>query len=168
MLGALRNATPSQVGVPSPLQAPVTEPRHGVALAKTEESKAIRGRPASAARLGVAPKGAKTEESKAAQQKVNIPLPVSETGTGRFGLGGRESPRKFRAQQGATFISPHRSPAARACPCLPSYRPVGTQFRGLYARWDRVRRKRQQAPERPGRHAAHPQQRSTLISSSKH
>lgn len=63
MLGALRNATPSQVGVPSPLQAPVTEPR-----------------------LGVAPKGAKTEESKAAQQIVNIPLPVSETGTGRFGF----------------------------------------------------------------------------------
>ena len=82
----MRNATPSQVGVPSPLQAPVTEPRHGVALAKTEENKAIRGRPASAARLGVAPKGAKTEENKAAQQKVNIPLPVSETGTGRFGF----------------------------------------------------------------------------------
>ena len=61
MLGAMRNATPSQVGEPSPLQAPVTEPRHGVALAKTEENKA-------------------------AQQKVNIPLPVSETGTGRFGF----------------------------------------------------------------------------------
>ena len=75
MLGALRNATPSQVGVPSPLQAPVTEPRHGVALAKTEESKT-------------------------AQQKVNIPLPVSETGTGRFGLGGREKPEEIQSPTG--------------------------------------------------------------------
>ena len=77
MLGALRNATPSQVGVPSPLQAPVTETRHGVA-----------------------PKGAKTEENKAAQQKVNIPLPVSETGTGRFGLGGREKPEEIQSPTG--------------------------------------------------------------------